>query len=205
MKITKPATIYALSKGDVENAIRAETPGGIEAQEAAGQRQLVGGGWMPREMIRLHYSGDSRMDLERMGFQVTGITDSLFYFVEMPPGWQVISTEHSRLSNLLDDQGRRRARIIYDAAFYDRRAYMYLNGRYSFSVVPVKGWDGYDFKVDAVVCQARDGETVIWCSDEIIPSQDRPQHEIRELLELQGKQWLDEHYPDWQDEFTYWD
>lgn len=44
-----PAAIVAALAGDTSNALAAMTPGGIEAQEAAGQRALVASTTLPKD------------------------------------------------------------------------------------------------------------------------------------------------------------
>ena len=45
-----PAALAAASRGDLANALIASTPGGIERQEAAGQRTLVESAMLPKEI-----------------------------------------------------------------------------------------------------------------------------------------------------------
>lgn len=114
---TNPAALAALAKGDLDNFAVAATPGGIEAQEAAGQAMLCASAQLPKE---LH--GCTRESLEALGFKFGNDVDELFVTCTLPPGWKKQATDHSMHSDLLDDQGRKRAGIFYKAAFYDRRA-----------------------------------------------------------------------------------
>ena len=43
-----PAAIIALAQGDIENALIAATPGGIEAQEARGQQEFAANSTLPK-------------------------------------------------------------------------------------------------------------------------------------------------------------
>ncbi len=117
MKITKPATIHALAKGDFKNAIIAETPGGIEAQEKAGQQEFVTSTSLP---IEFEYC--ERKDLEDMGIKFGDKIDDLFIEAILPDGWEKIATDHDMWSKVVDETGKERLRIFYKAAFYDRRA-----------------------------------------------------------------------------------
>src|SRR5262245_36184498 len=114
-----PAALSALAKGDFENFIAASTPGGIEAQEKAGQAELVRSAKLPKE-------GYLRETAEALGIVFSGDIDDLFVAVTLPTGWRLQATDHSMHSDLLDEQGRRRAGVFYKAAFYDRAAHMSL-------------------------------------------------------------------------------
>ncbi len=114
-----PAALSALMRGDVENAIVAQTPGGIELQEAAGQAALVGTrDLLPRDC--------PREQLEALGFVFGEDADDLFVNVTLPKGWRKKATDHSMWSDLLDDKGVKRGSIFYKAAFYDRSAFLRL-------------------------------------------------------------------------------
>lgn len=107
--------------------------GAIEAQEAAGQRELLAaaaGDWakLPRAIHGV--SGD---ELVALGFEVGEVVqgDDLFVNIRLPEGWYVDGTSHSMHSTLRDAEGFRRAGIFYKAAYYDRRADL------NWSTVPV--------------------------------------------------------------------
>lgn len=90
-------------------------PGGIEAQEAAGQRQLAASSQLPAEGIAA---------LVPLGVEVRGPSkgDDLFVDVTLPTGWSIRPTDHSMWSELVNEAGEVVASIFYKAAFYDRRA-----------------------------------------------------------------------------------
>lgn len=119
-----PAAIIAAAKGDLHNAMTAATPGGIEAQEKAGQALLVASTNMPKEMR------PSREAFEKVGFTLGNDVDELFLSAKLPAGWTRAATDHSMHSEILDEQGRKRVGIFYKAAFYDRRATSGLNCRF---------------------------------------------------------------------------
>ncbi len=113
-----PAALQAALSGDLENLEAATTPGGIERQEAEGQRKMVSSfTTLPAEM-------DHGRSLElgfKIGQPVEG--DELFINVEAPEGWELKATEHSMWSDIVDDKGEKRGQVFYKAAFYDRRAF----------------------------------------------------------------------------------
>ena len=71
-----PAALNAALNGDMENALIASTPGGIEEQEARGQQDFVANETLPIKC--------PREELEKMGFVFGEMADDLFVKVKMP-------------------------------------------------------------------------------------------------------------------------
>lgn len=100
-------------------------PGGIEAQEAAGQRQLCA--FKDRLPIR---GTEDRSKWEAAGF-VFGepITESgrrsIFVACQYPAGWKLVPTGHSMWSELQDETGKKRAPVFFKAAFYDYNSHTF--------------------------------------------------------------------------------
>jgi hypothetical protein len=130
INLSNPAALGAALKGDIENARIASTPGGIEAQEAAGQQSLVSN--FDRIPRRWGWGDESfpAEVLERLGFKIGEPIDDIFIAVTPPAGWRMEATGHSMHSDILDEHGRKRASVFYKAAFYDRRADGHLLTRY---------------------------------------------------------------------------
>lgn len=189
------AAYAALANGDFDNAQVAMTPGGIERQEAQGQRDLVKNARIPKDV----YGHNLDDVLSKWGIETHESVDDLFVQVELPDGWQLKATDHSMHSDLLDDKGRVRASIFYKAAFYDRCADMALKTRYTFTVEPVNGWQDYDCK--DYVCKVMDQGKVLWVSD-VAKNASFPE---RDELGDKGKAYLDKRYPEWRSPFAYWD
>jgi len=185
-KITKPSTLTALIKGDIHNAIISETTGGIEAQEAAGQRSFVANETLPIQC--------PRAELEQIGFVFGKPVDDLFVSVQFPAGWRKQATDHSMWSDLLDEKGRKRGSIFYKAAFYDRDAFMRINRRYSTVCT-------YD---NPRVAQIKDGDTIIWQSQPYA-GEKTLSFEISEELGGIAETMLTEMFPDWKNPLAYWD
>jgi hypothetical protein len=190
MSFRNPAAIGAFIKGDLENFAVAATPGGIEAQEAAGQAMLCAAAQLPKEM-----RGVTREQLEAIGFKFGEDVDELFVSCTLPPGWKKKATEHSMHSDLLDDKGRRRAGIFYKAAFYDRRADLNMSGRFGIHSYE----DGSDEQHRRVV--VKDGDTVVHMAGEYL----RTNYTEADRLEKSAEAWLVERYPNWRDRLAYWD
>jgi hypothetical protein len=195
-----PAALGALLRGDLENALIAMRPGGIEAQEARGQRDFVASETLPGKM-----NSGTREELEAMGIVYLEQADNLFWNVRLPEGWKKVPTDHSMWSDLLDDKGRKRAAIFYKAAFYDRNAHIDVCRRFSYCARPVNGWSDYSGPYHGAVL---DGESIIWQTAETLDKPERPDREwyaAKDALENQAGAWLQEHYPDWQNRLAYWD
>lgn len=142
-----PAALGALAKGDLDNFTVAATPGGIEAQEKAGQQALVASTDMPKELDRAAF--------EKVGFKFGADVDDIFMKATLPPGWTRAGTDHSMHSDILDEKGRKRVGVFYKAAFYDRRADAYLVPRYVIQ-------RDYDLPQEDVAFTVKDAGTEIY-------------------------------------------
>lgn len=201
----KPSTLRALLEGDLENAVISEMPGGIEAQEARGQRDFIASESLPKD-----FNVGTREQLESMGVVFGDSIDDLFIEVQLPDGWKKVPTNHSMWSDLVDDEGRKRAAIFYKAAFYDRRAHIDLIKRYTYEVRPVKGWDASDYWKGEWCCVVTDGGEIIWKSDKHLEPEPSDKDKFIEWYDAKkslgelGREWLELHYPDWNDLTSYW-
>jgi hypothetical protein len=188
------AALAAAAKGDMDNFRVASTPGGIEAQEKAGQAMLVANSTLP----------GPRQKLEQLGVVVGKEADDLFYNVTLPAGWKKVATEHSMWSDLVDEKGRKRAGIFYKAAFYDRKASISLNCRYGFSSYsgvnekgePVEGGNHTHYAVVITDCDKEIHRVGLYQTGD---------YKAADPLETQAAAWLDEHFPKWKDVTAYWD
>lgn len=183
------AALGAASRGDIENFLVASTPGGIERQEAAGQRTLVANAMLPKKI-----DGATREQLTALGFKFGADVDELFVSCELPPGWTKRGTDHSMHSDLLDEQGRKRAGIFYKAAFYDRRAHMSMDCR--FRIDCYRDGSGEAMRrVDATDCGniiKEFGEIKFddWAGTD--------------AMKRGAEAWLTEQYPEWQSPLACW-
>jgi hypothetical protein len=185
-----PAALSALVKGDIDNFVTASTPGGIEAQEAQGQRQLVASEQIPKEII-----GATREQLTALGFEFGADVDELFVACKLPAGWSKRASNHSMHSDLVDDKGRVRAGIFYKAAFYDRRADMRMNRRFNPSTFE-EGTQPDHYR--AVV---KDGDQVVAEFGEW----HRKNFDLESELGAKATEWLDANKPEWRSVAAYWD
>jgi len=196
------AALAALLNGDMENASIAMTPGGIERQEKQGQLTFTKGDYLPKEM-----QGDCRAVCEAWGIVFGKEIDDLLIEAKLPAGWQKVPTDHSMWVDVVDEKGRKRLIVFYKAAFYDRSAHMYYCGRFSFS----KDYsDDYNYRQKSRFV-VRDGRTVIFATDTMpcVGDDGERDWQIAERVDAElgakARDWLDEHYPDWQSPLAYWD
>jgi hypothetical protein len=189
MNMNPAALVAALNGGDLANALIASTPGGIERQEAAGQRTLVQSAMLPKEI-----SGATREQLNALGFKFGDDVDELFVTCELPSGWTKRGTDHSMHSDLLDEQGRKRAGIFYKAALYDRCADMLMEQRFHVDCYR-KGSNETMRRVDVM-----DGDQVVKAFGEV----KRDDYKAMDKLEQQARTWLSEQHPDWQSPLACW-
>lgn len=127
-----PAAILAAVQGDMGNFLAATTPGGIEAQESAGQKRLVS------HADRLPIRGTIDRPGDRAKWEAVGFTfgDEIpnppgsgtrpqFVACTFPAGWKLVATGHSMWSDVVDDKGAKRAQVFFKAAFYDYSAHTF--------------------------------------------------------------------------------
>jgi hypothetical protein len=108
----------------LERLLVAASPGGIEASEAQGQRELVASTVVPTDLLR-----STKADYEALGFVFGDVVagDPLFQNVTLPSGWTREGSDHAMWSYICDETGRKRVAVFYKAAFYDRKAHMSLD------------------------------------------------------------------------------
>lgn len=145
---------------------------------------------------------DSPRDkLESLGFWFGEYIDDLFIECKLPEGWKKVPTNHSMWTDLIDDRGRCRAGIFYKAAFYDRSAHMRLNRRFSYSSQPVGGWEQENYRDKPFFSVVSDNGNIVWYSEEHA-CDDYP---LADQHEKEARLWLDEHYPNWENDLAYWE
>jgi hypothetical protein len=188
-----PAALSALAKGDMDNFFVAAAPGGIEAQEKAGQTALVASTNMPKKMR------PSREAFEKLGFVFGDAVDDLFVSATLPAGWTRAATDHSMHSSILDEQGRERIGVFYKAAFYDRKADAYIRPRFS---VERDYPDGEIADNTLIATIVTDAKTVI---HQVGMSRYLGDYLETDRLYEEGQKWLDENRPGWRDPVASWD
>lgn len=186
-----PAALIALGSGDFTNAVIAATPGGIERQEAEGQRQMASSfRTLPKDM--------DRAPAETFGFKFGEDADDIFVNVIAPEGWSIRPTEHSMWSDIIDDKGRKRGSIFYKAAFYDRNAHGSWECRYRVENEYGAGHRPVEIKaVDTAT-----GELLF--SETVPPGDDEGRYEREDAAGKVVADKLAERFPDYRDVTAYW-
>lgn len=174
---------------DIENFFTAMVPGGIEESEKRGQMDLKLADELP-----IDGSKEIREKLEALGFVFGADVDDLFVACKLPEGWTKEPTDHSMWSNLLDPQGRKRGMIFYKAAFYDRKAHMQMERRYS-----AEGYVQAGENYDVIVKDGATGETL-----KHVGSYPRRDYQAGDELRKTAFNWLNENFPEHRDTFAYW-
>lgn len=192
-----PAALAAAAAGDLANFIVASTPGGIERQEAEGQRAMIEASYLPRK-INTH--GVTWDDLVTRWGVTYAPYSTLFHSVTLPEGWKLVPTEHSMHSGLLDDRGRQRARIFYKAAFYDERADMTLEARYG--IEPFRSPD--DGAAEPELHGYRIVDRATATIVETIGTVPYRAWDASDKLHQKARQRLAELFPDHANPFAYW-
>jgi hypothetical protein len=184
-------------------------PGFIEAQERAGQRDLVEAEQLPANM------GRERAVFEAMGIEFIGPTkdDPLFMDVRLPQGWKKRATGHAMHNELLDDRSNVRASIFYKAAFYDRRADMHARSRFALNVREFNDRREHrayviDRGADPATGAAPNKDHVIFVTETVTSKggDDWEGYDAAQKATFEaGAAWLDAHYPDWRSPLAHWD
>lgn len=156
-----------------------ESGGVIEAQERAGQSQLVHSDSMPTKLTT------PRQDFEVLGFTFgdPDPADPLFMPATLPDGWKREGSDHAMWPYIADQLGRRRASVFYKAAFYDRHARASLDSVYTY--VAHCAYEGQAAVTDDTwaTVEAVLGATakhIAHIDDQIEHLNGRPQSEIRD-------------------------
>lgn len=208
IKTSNPAALAAFASGRIEDALTASMSDGIKASEALGQQELVQSQQLPKDGLLKH-----QKQLEAAGFVFGNEIDDVFIAVKLPAGWKKQATDHSMWSDLLDDKGRRRAGIFYKAAFYDRSGGMSWNRRFSVEARLEGDRSIYGLReVGQAYCYAvvLDAGTEVYRT-ELSASPlsgnvyDEANEKLQKPLVEEARKWLEERYPNWQDDFAHWD
>lgn len=128
--------------------------------------------------------------------KLLGIVESepLFQFVKLPKDWRKEKSDDILWSWLLDNEGRKRARIFFEATIGRRNSRIDLLTRFDFNV-------NYDppQKNRTIISITDCGTTV----HSYIPKLDE-ELDIVNQSNSSAYEWLDKNYPDWRNPAAYW-
>lgn len=216
MKGITPAALGAAMRGDMDNFMVAMIPGGIEAQEAQGQRDLVSSERLPKDINGYRFKGmDAKEVYALAGIEVVGEYDDIFLNVKLPTGWKLEPTDHSMWSKLLDEKGRERAAIFFKAAFYDRNADFSFTTRFRATVEPE---DAYKTDVSYEEREKMprygrvyDGGKLVFQTEGRNPEPstrknwEKRDTQDQELISLAQNWLMENEYPEYEDPLKYWE
>lgn len=196
-----PAALRAREQGNLKNFMAAITPGGIEAQEKAGQMEQAEKQTLPFDLGQ-RFNGtveEARKPWEALGFKF-GKRDDLFTEAVFPAGWKKVPTDHDMWTDLVDDKGRKRGGIFYKAAFYDQRAHARLSTRFAVR----ETYEGpkairVEDACGIVKHEIAGKETNGLQGDDFNKAYDFNRAALKEV-----EAWLTANYPDWQNPVAYW-
>ena len=131
--------------------------GGIERQEKIGQGQVAASDQIPTSC------NITDEQLEGLGFTVLPAKGkkALFRDCKFPEGWTKKRTDHHMYTDVLDEKGRKRASIMYKAAFYDEDAALTFNRRYG-----CRRDYGVDNHEECLVWQVLEDQKVLFTCEE---------------------------------------
>ncbi len=202
-------------------------PGAIEAQEKRGQKELAESSQLPvklnspicdgcEKIKGKDFGWDAKKDYGKMGIKVLKrcecVRDELFYEVQLPKGWKIVSTDHSMWSRLVDEKGRERLSIFYKAAFYDRDAFVNINRRFKVETSRYDKVDGEwettpEFKTKQdIFAKVLDGDKVVFKTE--VRKVNIKHVGLFETLfdkcQEEAENWLNRNYPNYKDVHAYW-
>jgi len=190
--------------------IAALLPGGVELQEAIGQRDFVASETLPIEGLEWRFNSGDKYEvspkeyLTSLGFEFGEEADDLFINVTLPEGWKLEPSDHSMWSHLIDGKGRQRAGLFYKAAFYDRGAHMDLMQRFSRGEIYEQD-EGH--KEGVIQYRVVDIDKVVYTTKEY-PYKVQYEGDYWDICSVAQKDteaWLEEHYPDYENPMAYWE
>jgi hypothetical protein len=210
---TNPASLSAFLNADPRWKITA-TPGGIEKQEADGQKDFVNSEELPTRSPwnQLKALGVVLLD----DLEAAKHAHRLFCRVQLPKDWKKASTDHPMWSDLLDEKGRKRASIFYKAAFYDQDAFLTLECRYCSGIFPE---DMYKSEIPYEERERAPWYGIVKDWDSTILFKTKPyvgpkstttarakaKYAKKAELETEAKAWLMEKFPKFDSVLEYWD
>lgn len=173
----------------------------VEHMEREGHEESIRRGLIPKKMH------PAKEEWEKIGFIFKEIDDDLMYAVTLPSGWSRRMTEHDMYSNLIDANGLLRGTMFYKASFYDRSCDITLLPRYKITYKQDDLGNGTYLRT---VYFGNENE-VIYVAGEVVGRYDADMDEYEkireqtEALKSKAELYALENYPDYDNEFAYWD
>lgn len=167
-------------------------------------------GWEEKEKrINQNNEAYTRSQYEKMGIKVLGEYDELFYSVELPADWRIQTTSSPVWSDLLDSKGRKRLSFFHKDSLWDRDAFSNFICRYSFCIMPFDNFES-DVEYEERVFKPwrlflMDSGEMIDKLAEVTVNTKKEYFALDDKFRKTARDFLDEHYPEWEDVNAYWD
>lgn len=151
---------------------------------------------------------------EKLGFTILWEDDD-FYKMRMPNGWYVhdcpaFVNMYIKYSYLYDEKHRLRATIRcadFDTPYFDARATIQFHCRFTYSIEHMANVDSkyMDYKNSPLYSKAFNEDKIVFKSQPVMPTGDVDKDEIIYIrLKKLAKQYLQKHFPKYQDCTEYW-
>jgi len=186
---------FLLSEQDLANC------NAFRLQELENQASFAESGTLPRDIGR-YSKYDEKAILESFGVRFHGLVpgDIILQYVTLPCGWKKIATDGTNWYKLVDEKGRTRADICFEASLRNRRAHMILKHRYTVDFDFNRSKDG------VAMAYLKDCGRIIRKTKPIhLSSKCHNRSEIVNIVMTTAISWLDENLPRWKDPGAYWD
>lgn len=128
--------------------------------------------------------------------------NSVICRVHLPLGWSKVKVSGVTFS-LLDDKGRERA-----TTFESSQPFITLSRRFRVTRIHEREQGKDQNPGEIVACVRGENGIVLHMTQAFLVTHCRTeddQHELRERVEDEAREWLDQHYPNWRDAGAYWE
>lgn len=168
--------------------------------EEEGQRELLAANG-----ASLPITGSEHPCFAKMGIVFGAALDGFFREATLPPGWSLeASGEHVMWTDLVDDRGRKRARLHHKALLTARMASMKPTVRY-IARIEYQGEFGRPGESNRGFVFDNSTQTEIFTTRTLRREGNDRMFLKTDTLKQEVAQWLKEHFPDHEDPAAYWD
>ena len=129
--------------------------------------------------------------------------------MELPADWRIQTTSSPVWSDLLDSKGRKRLSFFHKDSLWDRDAFSNFICRYSFCIMPFDNFES-DVEYEERVFKPwrlflMDRGEMIEKLAEVTVNTKKEYFALDDKFRKTARDFLDEHYPEWEDVNAYWD
>lgn len=138
---------------------------------------------------------------ENMGIAIVGSSGRDNYLVTIPDGWEIKASYTRHKKTVYDEKGRERFEFYYNKGVYNHFLYTIALPRYRFVISPSL------FSSNTAECNLilLDGGTESMVLNTVKVSSEIEHEKIRRKFSEEGKLYLKNNFPKWEDPLAYWD